>query len=128
MQHRFDLPVELNIYSAMATRDALVAWLSELSGKGAYPVGISADNVAEIDGAGLQLLAALNNTQTGWQLLGASTVFADACRVMGFGQWLDDSQTPNASGPTPSTTKAKPNPTEKTEPKAKTKSRMEPTT
>ena len=50
---------------------------------------ISAANVAEVDGAGLQLLAALSNMDQSWQLVEPSKVFADACRLLGLNQWLD---------------------------------------
>jgi anti-anti-sigma regulatory factor len=79
----------LNIYSALESRDALLSWASEQMSKTHEYLEISARDVAEVDGAGLQLLAALNNMEQTWHLVDASPVFADACRTMGFAHWLD---------------------------------------
>jgi len=89
MGERFELPAELNIYSALETRDALLAWLAEQSSKGRDFLEVSAREVAEVDGSGLQLLAALSNGDTPWRLVEASTAFADACRTLGLVDWLD---------------------------------------
>ena len=89
MGERFELPAELNIYSALETRDALLAWLAEQSSKGRDFLEVSAREVAEVDGSGLQLLAALSNGDTPWRLVEASTAFADACRTIGLSDWLD---------------------------------------
>jgi anti-anti-sigma regulatory factor len=88
MQTPFELPAELNIYSATETRDALLAWSSEKAGHGST-LEVSARDVVEIDGSGLQLLASLGNAEHHWRLVEASTVFMEACRTMGFAQWLD---------------------------------------
>jgi anti-anti-sigma regulatory factor len=89
MGKRFELPAELNIYSALETRDALLAWVVEQSAKGGDFLEVSARDVAEVDGSGLQLLAALSNGDTPWRLVDASTAFTDACRMMGLVDWLD---------------------------------------
>lgn len=89
MSDRFELPSELNIYSALESRDALLAWASEQMTKAKGYLEISARDVAEVDGAGLQLLAALSNMEQTWHLVDTSEPFADACRTMGFGHWLD---------------------------------------
>jgi anti-anti-sigma regulatory factor len=89
MVERFELPAELNIYSALETRDALLAWVAEQTSKGRDFLEISARDVAEVDGSGLQLLAALSNGDTPWRLVEASTPFADACRTIGLTSWLD---------------------------------------
>jgi len=95
MTTHFELPVELNIYSAIETRDALLAWSSEQASQGvAYPE-VSARDVAEVDGSGLQLMAALGNTGHRWRLVEASTVVMEACCTLGFGQWLDASHLKN---------------------------------
>jgi len=90
MGERFELPAELNIYSAMQTRDALLAWVAEQSSSGRDMLEISARDVAEVDGSGLQLLAALSNTEQSWILVETSDVFTEACRTMGFAGWLDN--------------------------------------
>ena len=89
MGERFELPAKLNIYSALETRDALLAWVAEQTAKGRDMLDISASAVAEVDGSGLQLLAALTNGETPWRLVEASTAFVDACRTMGLTHWLD---------------------------------------
>lgn len=89
MAEQFELPSELNIYSALETRDALLAWSTAQLTLGADFLEVSARNVAEVDGAGLQLLAALGNSEHSWRLVEASDVFVDACRTIGLTRWLD---------------------------------------
>lgn len=89
MSDRFELPSELNIYSALDSRDALMAWVSEQMSRDKGSLEVSALHVEEVDGAGLQLLASLSNMDVRWQLVASSDAFAQACRTMGFGHWLD---------------------------------------
>jgi len=89
MSERFELPSELNIYSAMEVRDALLAWVATQTADANDFLEVSARDVAEVDGAGLQLLAALSNMEQTWHLVDTSDVFAEACRTMGFTHWLD---------------------------------------
>jgi anti-anti-sigma regulatory factor len=98
MSEPFELPTELNIYSALETRDALLAWIAEQSSKSHDGLVISAKNVEEVDGSGLQLLAALANMEHVWRLTDPSDAFAEACRTMGVAQWLGKNASPNASG------------------------------
>jgi ABC-type transporter Mla MlaB component len=88
MSEHFELPAELNIYSALETRDALLAWSAEHAPKAREFLEISAAQVAEVDGAGLQLLASLSNMGQSWLLRDPSERFSEACRTMGFGDWL----------------------------------------
>lgn len=93
MPECFELPPELNIYTAGETRDALLAWAAEQSTRRAGQVlEISAAAVAETDGAGLQLLAALGNNGQAWRLVQASARFAESCQVLGLGQWLESAR------------------------------------
>jgi len=89
MGERFELPVELNIYGALEIRDALLAWVAEQTAKGRDMLAISARDVAEVDGSGLQLLASLSNGETPWHLVDASPAFVQACRTIGLVDWLD---------------------------------------
>ncbi|MCF8209677.1 MAG: hypothetical protein K9K38_09780 [Rhodoferax sp.] len=89
MSERFELPSELNIYSALETRDALLAWIAEQATDGADYLALSARDVAEVDGSGLQLIAALTHVDRPWHLVEASSAFIEACRTMGFAHWLD---------------------------------------
>ncbi|MEY2861440.1 MAG: hypothetical protein RL392_1898 [Pseudomonadota bacterium] len=90
MSEPYELPAELNIYSALDTRDKLLAWASEQNAKATDFLTISARNVAEVDGAGLQLLAALSNLNQAWQLTQPSETFIEACQTMGFSHWLEN--------------------------------------
>lgn len=85
----FDLPPELTIYSAQETREAMLAWVARQTAAGREVLEISASGVQEIDGAGLQLLAALANMEHGWRLVGTSHAFGSACQALGFGHWTD---------------------------------------
>lgn len=89
MSHRFELPSELNIYSVLESRDALLAWVSGQAAQSHDYLEVSARDVAEVDGSGLQLLAALSNMEQPWHLVEASPVFVEACRTLGFAHWLD---------------------------------------
>ena len=88
MSRTFDLPAELTIYSAIETRDALLAWASEQTAKSSSQLEVSAAAVTEVDGSGLQLLAALSNMDLTWKLVDASAEFSDACRTIGLSDWL----------------------------------------
>lgn len=88
MSEHFELPAELNIYSALETRDALIAWAAEQAPEAREFLDISAAQVAEVDGAGLQLLASLSNMGQSWRLREPSERFSEACRTLGFGDWL----------------------------------------
>nr|WP_315490850.1 STAS domain-containing protein [uncultured Rhodoferax sp.] len=90
MSNRFELPAELNIYSALESRDALLAWATDQMTRAKGPLEVSARDVAEVDGAGLQLLAALSNMEQSWHLVESSECFSEACRTIGFGHWLDE--------------------------------------
>lgn len=89
MSTPFELPAEMTIYGAVETRDALLNWVTEQSAQSAKVLEVSAAKVEEIDGAGLQLIAALSNTDQQWQLINPSPAFADACKAMGLNAWLD---------------------------------------
>jgi ABC-type transporter Mla MlaB component len=89
MSERYELPAELNIYSVMEVRDALLAWVSKPDVQEQEFVEVSAAQVGEVDGSGLQLLAALANMEKPWHLVAASDTFVEACRTLGFGRWLD---------------------------------------
>ena len=89
MNDCFQLPAEFNIYTAIETRDALAAWLTEKQAKGMYgELRVSAREVNEVDGAGLQILAALSNSGESWRLVQASTPFVRACEAMGLSHWV----------------------------------------
>jgi anti-anti-sigma regulatory factor len=88
MSTAFELPEELTIYNAVETRDALLAWVTEHSAKSSQ-LEVSAREVKQVDGSGLQLLAALSNMDLHWRLVDASTALTQACRIMGLSNWLD---------------------------------------
>lgn len=89
MSDRFDLPAELNIYSALQTRDALLAWVAEQGKQAKDTLEVSASAVAEVDGAGLQLLASLSNLDQKLHLIDPSEPLVEACRILGLTAWLN---------------------------------------
>jgi anti-anti-sigma regulatory factor len=89
MNDPFVLPPELTIYSAVETRDALLTWVTEQGAKASGQLSISARDVGVVDGAGLQLLAALSNMDLHWQLIESSAAFTEACQTIGLAAWLD---------------------------------------
>lgn len=92
MSEPLRLPVEMTIYTASDTAAALRAWLDNASGEEATEV--RGDAVAEIDGAGLQLLAALHSSLAGagrpvtWTI--PSPTLRRACRMLGPGAPFND--------------------------------------
>jgi anti-anti-sigma regulatory factor len=86
----YPLPAELTIYSAMETRDSLLAWVTEQSTRSRRVLELSASAVTEVDGSGLQLIAALSNMHLPWRLTDASAEFSEACRTLGLTDWLRD--------------------------------------
>lgn len=89
MTARYQLPGELTIYSAMETRDSLLAWIAAQSAKSGHTLEVSAADVQEIDGAGLQLLAALSHADLPWRLLDPSDALVGACSSLGLTDWLN---------------------------------------
>lgn len=98
MSERFELPAELNIYGVLETRDALLAWVNEHIKKGHDVLEVSARDVEEVDGSGLQLLASLSNMEQPWRLVEASERFQDACRTMGLDHWIDSRAVKSGGG------------------------------
>lgn len=98
MTQAFELPAELNIYSAVETRDALLAWVKEHAPKAGHALEISAKRVDVVDGSGLQLLAALSNMDVSWSLVEPSSVFGEACHTMGLSGWLGSEPREGAGG------------------------------
>jgi ABC-type transporter Mla MlaB component len=94
MSQAFELPEEMNIYSAVETRDALLAWVTEQTAKSAKLLEISGAKVREVDGSGLQLLASLSHSDQPWCLVDPSHALAEACTNIGLGDWLSE-QTAN---------------------------------
>jgi hypothetical protein len=73
----------------MEVRDALLAWVSGQADEAKEFLEVSAHAVESVDGAGLQLLAAMSNMGQSWRLVAASDVFLEACRTMGMSHWID---------------------------------------
>jgi ABC-type transporter Mla MlaB component len=89
MNKPFELPAELTIYGAVETRDAMLAWVAERSAQSGRTLEVSARAVTEMDGSGLQLLAALSNMDLSWRVVDASSAFTEACHTMGLAEWLE---------------------------------------
>ena len=79
MSKGFELPAEANIYNIMEIRESLLAWVAEQDTRAQGPLEVSARDVAEIDGAGLQLLASLSSTAPGWRLAKQSSTSNRSC-------------------------------------------------
>lgn len=90
MDERFELPSELTIYGVTETRDALLAWMAKFGVKAGSHMRLSARAVENVDGAGLQLLAALSNMGVTWHVVDASNSFVEACDLMGLHAWVDN--------------------------------------
>jgi anti-anti-sigma regulatory factor len=84
------LPGELTIYTAAQTRDELLQWLAGAPADAALCV--AADQVFDIDGAGVQLLcslgAMLERDGRPWCITQPSATLTDACASLGLADWL----------------------------------------
>lgn len=97
------LPIELTIYTASELRQQWLDWLHSL--REAFeagiaeedPVEIDASAVAEVDGAGVQLLLSLSNAlgplHRELRLLQPSRVLVEACSALGVDQLVGDGET-----------------------------------
>lgn len=90
MSTPFALPEDMTIYSALETRDALLAWVAEQSTPSGKLLELSAAHVRDIDGSGLQLIASLANMDQPWRLIEPSEAFTEACKTLGLSAWLDN--------------------------------------
>ena len=100
MSTHFELPAELTVYSAGETARALVACLAVHDPADAA-LAVGADQVLEVDGAGLQLLVALQKScaTRGWalHLQQPTESLRKACSILG----LQDLLTPTMNGACP---------------------------
>lgn len=94
MRQTLELPAELTIYTASATRADWLAWLSTPDYDRTAPLQIDGARVEDVDGAGLQLFGALLRSLREqaiiWRVVAPSTALLDACRVLGCSEWLTD--------------------------------------
>ena len=88
MPQRFDLPEEFNVNNAYDTLEKLRLWLSDADVDAHTTLEISAHSVMEIDGTGMQLLAALSKSGYRWKICDPSTKFASICKTLGLEDWL----------------------------------------
>lgn len=88
------LPAELTIFTASETRSAWLSWMADEAQHGGIdPVCVvEADDVSEVDAAGVQLLVSLANAlaaqQRRLQLQGATEALRSACTSLGVHTWL----------------------------------------
>lgn len=111
MSPRFDLPCELTIFTAAETRDAMLAWLAGVPHD--EPLTVDADQVLDVDGAGLQLLcslgALLDRQGRDWTLVRTGERLRQACTTLGLDPWLTSitgAVVDEARAPQPDTTPA----------------------
>lgn len=88
MNHCFELPEEFTVYHAQDTLESLRTWLRHNPVEDGAQIDISAARVAEMDGTGMQLLAALRKSGYRLRILAPSTRFAEACGITGNKAWL----------------------------------------
>lgn len=88
MQKRFELPEEFNVYGSHSVLEALKLWLTHCEIALDDEIEIDASKVMEIDGTGIQILAALSRSGYRWKLVEASAKFISACFVTGHQDWL----------------------------------------
>lgn len=95
----FALPGELTIFTAAETRDALLAWLSQF-GDNDDAVLIAADQVSDVDGAGVQLLcslgALLERQGRSWSIAHATPLLTQSCATLGLADWLSSATASDA--------------------------------
>ena len=93
MTTRFELPAELTIFSAAETQAALLGWLASQPGEPAEPLALEAQQLLDLDGAGVQLLCAFSalvaHKGWAWQLVSPTETLVNACRTLGLASWLD---------------------------------------
>ncbi|OYU71807.1 MAG: hypothetical protein CFE45_42155 [Burkholderiales bacterium PBB5] len=95
------LPAELTIFTASVTRNAWLGWMADesLQGNADGLCLVAADEVAEIDAAGVQLLVSLANALAGQhrrlRLQDPTEVLRKACTALGVQALLLDEGTPD---------------------------------
>lgn len=91
------LPEELTVYQVGRLREDWLSWLAQTSGA----VRVDGTAVAQIDGAGVQLLAALLRTldtrQIAWRLQAGDGVLRDALQIFGLDGWLTSGNSTEAA-------------------------------
>ncbi|MFM2067895.1 MAG: hypothetical protein RLZZ584_2804 [Pseudomonadota bacterium] len=89
MDAPYALPGELTIYTAAETRLALLDWLAGAPADTA--LGVSADQVLDVDAAGVQLLcslgALLDCQGRAWRIENGTHTLALAFEHLGLGDW-----------------------------------------
>lgn len=82
------LPEELTVYHVSQLREDWLAWLART----ASTVRVDGAGVSQVDGAGIQLLAALLRTldtrQVAWQLQAGEGALREALHIFGLDGWL----------------------------------------
>ena len=88
MTYRFELPEEFNVCTAQDTLEGLRLWLAHTVQDRTQTIEISAQNVAEIDNTGMQLIAALTRSGLTWRISDSSLKFTEACETLGLQHWI----------------------------------------
>lgn len=91
------LPAELTIYTAADLRAEWLAWAATVD---APQATADAGAVDQVDGAGVQLLVALQRSLAargpGLRVTGSSPALRNACAALGLADWLNRLQTAQA--------------------------------
>lgn len=88
MKRCFELPEDFNVYGAQELLESLKLWLKHGDLGPGEEIEIDASKVMEVDGTGLQILAALSRSGYRWSLVKASAKFVNACLVTGHKEWI----------------------------------------
>ncbi len=93
------LPPELSIYTAAELHQAWLDWASQLPSQSTHALADAA-LVDQVDGAGVQLLLALQGSLSlrgcRLRLNAPSPALRTACAALGLSGWLDAAQHPTA--------------------------------
>ena len=89
------LPAEMSIYTAAELHPQWLAWATEGLGPAAEALAVG-ETVDQVDGAGVQLLVALQRCLAArgctLRLKAPSHALQEACTALGLAAWLDELQ------------------------------------
>jgi anti-anti-sigma regulatory factor len=97
LNHHHALPSELTIFTVGEMAPTCMSWVDASAAEPASDaLELQADAVAEVDGAGIQLLLSLSNTlaqrQRTLRLLNPSQALSRACQSLGAQQLMDSTE------------------------------------
>ena len=85
----YPLPEEFNVYRSEETLETLRAWLKHTPVPAGAHIDFSASQVMEVDGTGLQLLAAMRRSGYQVRIIDPSPKIWAALQTSGTSDWLN---------------------------------------